>query len=296
MTARAPAKVNVALRVGPPRPDGYHELATVFHALTLYEHVAATPGDGVSVSVEGPGAEDVPLDGRNLAARAATALASYAGVDAAVHLHLVKGVPVAGGMAGGSADAAAALVACNALWGTRLARHELHLLAAGIGSDVPFALLGGTAVGTGRGERLTPALSRGPYQWVLALADGGLPTPAVFAELDRLRAGARVGEPAVPDRVMAALRSGDPERLGAVLVNDLQAAACSLRPALARTLDVGHELGALGGVVSGSGPTCAFLARDAEHALDLAVGLTAAGVCRDVRRATGPAQGARVLG
>ena len=301
VTVRAPAKVNLALAVGPRRPDGYHDLATVFHALSLYEEVVATTAEDVVVTVEGPGADLVPLDEDNLAVRAARALAAYAGVDARVHLHLRKGVPVAGGMAGGSADAAASLVACDALWHTGLGRAELQTLAGRLGSDVPFALHGGTAVATGRGERLTPALVSGTYHWVVAVPDGGLSTPEVYGELDRMRerdrdrAGAEADGPVVPPRLLAALRAGDAEALGSTLANDLQDAACRLRPGLRDTLEAGRDLGALGAVVSGSGPSCVFLARDGDHALDLALGLAAAEVCRDVQRATGPAPGARVV-
>jgi len=299
VTVRAPAKVNLALAVGPRRPDGYHDLATVFHALSLYEEVVATTAEDVVVTVEGPGADLVPLDDDNLAVRAARALAEYAGVDARVHLHLRKGVPVAGGMAGGSADAAASLVACDALWHTGLGRAELQTLAGRLGSDVPFALHGGTAVATGRGERLTPALVSGTYHWVVAVPDGGLSTPEVYGELDRMRegdsAGAEADGPVVPPRLLAALRAGDAEALGSTLANDLQDAACRLRPGLRDTLEAGRDLGALGAVVSGSGPSCVFLARDGDHALDLALGLAAAEVCRDVQHATGPAPGARVV-
>jgi 4-diphosphocytidyl-2-C-methyl-D-erythritol kinase len=223
------------------------------------------------------------------------ALARSAGVPARVHLHLRKSIPVAGGMAGGSADAAAALVACDALWGLRLDRSELAEIAAGLGADVPFALVGGTAVGVGTGSSLTPALARGRFHWVLALADGGLSTAEVYAAFDRLQADSIRPEPRVSDDLMAALRTGEPARLGRALDNDLARAAVSLRPALRFTLDVGEEYGALASIVSGSGPTCAFLARDEEHALDLAVGLSAAGVCRTVRRAEAPVPGARII-
>ncbi|HTY73397.1 MAG TPA: 4-(cytidine 5'-diphospho)-2-C-methyl-D-erythritol kinase [Actinomycetes bacterium] len=294
VTARSPAKVNLQLSVGARRPDGYHNLVTVFHAVGLYDEVVASPGSGrVSVSLSGISDGDVPLGDDNLAVRAALALAEATGVDADVHLELRKTIPVAGGMAGGSADAAAALLACDALWGTHLERHELMALAAGLGADVPFALLGGTAVGLGTGTRLTSALARGRFHWVLAFAEHGLSTAEVYAEYDRLAA---IGlEPEVSDALMSALRAGDAVALGRSLSNDLQRAAVSLRPRLRLTLDVGEEYGALGAIVSGSGPTCAFLARDEEHALDLAVALTAADVCRAVARADGPVAGARVV-
>jgi 4-diphosphocytidyl-2-C-methyl-D-erythritol kinase len=231
----------------------------------------------------------------NLAVRAALALAEATGVDADVELELRKTIPVAGGMAGGSADAAGALVACDALWGTHLDREELVALAAGLGADVPFALVGGTAIGLGTGTRLTPALARGRFHWVFAFADTGLSTVDVYAEHDRLALESVGLEPEVSDLLMAALRAGDAVALGRSLANDLQRAAVSLRPRLRLTLDVGEEYGALGAIVSGSGPTCAFLARDDEHALDLAVALSAADVCRSVARADAPVHGARIV-
>jgi 4-diphosphocytidyl-2-C-methyl-D-erythritol kinase len=295
VTVRAPAKVNLELRVGAPRPDGFHELSTVFHAVGLYDEVHAVPASEITLTVEGPQSEGVPRDGTNLALRAALLVAERVGVDDGVHLHLRKGIPVAGGMAGGSADAAAALVACDALWHCGLSRDDLHQLAAELGSDVPFSLLGGTAIGTGRGERLTPALARGEYHWVVALADHGLSTPAVYGELDRLRGDEEVPEPRVSDTLMQALRAGDAPALGAALANDLERAACSLDPGLQRTLAVGRQAGALGGIVSGSGPSVVFLTEGAEHALDVAVALTASGVASGVRRAIGPVAGARIV-
>lgn len=294
VSVRAPAKVNLFLRCGDVRDDGYHELTTVFQALSLYDDVLAAPGEGVSVTVRGEGARAVPTDDDNLAVRAARLLAQRAGVAADVHLTIDKGIPVAGGMAGGSADAAAALVACDALWGTHADRETLHGLAAELGSDVPFGLVGGTALGTGRGEQLAPVLASGEYHWVLALADGGLSTPEVFRELDRLRAAGDEPPAGSVDAVLAAVRAGDAVALGASLSNDLQAAALRLRPDLRRTLDAGRELGAVGAIVSGSGPTVALLVRSASDAVEVAAALAGAGVCRTVRRAHGPVVGARL--
>lgn len=299
VTARAPAKINLQLAVGSPGGDGFHPVATAYHAVSLYDEVTATPADRLSVTVTGTvgvPVDGVPLDGTNLAAAAAAALARRAGREPGVRLDVVKGIPVAGGMAGGSADAAAALVACDALWGTGLSRSDLAGLAAGLGSDVPFSLVGGTALGTGRGEVLTPVLARGRFEWVVALAEQGLATPLVYAECDRLRSGRVLPEPRVADAMMTALRSGDAARLGAAMGNDLQAAAVSLCPALRRTLETGREAGALGSTVSGSGPSVVFLARDAEHAIDIAVALSASGSCRAVRRAQGPVAGAHLVG
>jgi len=296
---RAPAKINLHLSVGPLRRDGYHDVATAYHAVSLHDEVIASDSDGLAVSVSagtGVPVEDVPQDPSNLAAAAAMALARHVGRSPDVALHITKGIPVAGGMAGGSADAAAALVACDALWGTGLSRGGLSALAAQVGSDVPFSLTGGTAVGTGRGEVLAPVLARGRFQWVAALAEGGLPTPDVYAECDRLREGQELPEPRVGPDLMAALRAGDADALGAALHNDLEEAACSLRPALRQTLDTGREAGALGAIVSGSGPTVVFLARSPEHAIDIAVALSATGTCRAVKRCHGPVGGARVVG
>ena len=299
VTVRVPAKVNLHLSVGPLRKDRFHELVTIYHAVSLYDEVIVRPADRLAVTVSessGVATTDVPVDGTNLAARAATALAERAGIEPDVHLHITKAIPVAGGLAGGSADAAAALVAVDQLWGGQLDRITLEGLAAGLGSDVAFLLHGGSALGTGRGEAISPVLGRTECHWVLALADTGLSTPAVYAELDRMRdeddAPAPIGE---PDGVVAALRAGDAVALGMSLANDLQPAALRLRPQLRRVLDAGRELGAVGGIVSGSGPTCALLATDEEHAVELAVGLSAAGVCRTVRRAVGPVPGARVV-
>ena len=297
VTVRVPAKVNLQLAVGAPRPDGFHDIATVFHAVSLYDDVTASASedDKIRVTVEGAQAAQVPADEDNLAVRAARLLAERAGVAPAVDLHLHKTIPVAGGMAGGSADAAGALLACDAVWGTGLSRRDLLELAAELGSDVPFGFVGGTAIGLGRGERLMPALARGHFEWVFALADGSLSTARVYAECDRLRAGRVLAEPRVSDDLMTALRAGNPEALGRALRNDLQPAACSLRPSLRLTLEIGQDYGALGGIISGSGPTVAFLVRDHEHGLDIAVALTASGVCRTVKRAYGPVHGARAL-
>ncbi len=315
VTVRVPAKLNLQLAVGPPRADGYHDLVTVFHAVSLFDQVTAEPAGRDGVTVTGEGADRVPAGQDNLALRAVAALRAmmtgpakgFAADPGGVHITIAKRIPVAAGLAGGSADAAAALVACNDLWDAGLGQPQLLEVAAGVGSDVAFALLGGTAVGRGRGERLTPALAPATsYHWVLAFADGHLSTPEVYAALDRLRAasagdppdaGKRPlrGRPDLDAALMSALRSGDARLVGRALGNDLQPAALSLFPALRKTLAAGLELGALGALVAGSGPTCVFLAASADRALDLAVSLSGAGVCRSVARVTGPVPGAAVV-
>ncbi|RVW03144.1 4-(cytidine 5'-diphospho)-2-C-methyl-D-erythritol kinase [Rhodococcus xishaensis] len=295
VTARAPSKVNLHLAVGDLREDGYHELTTVFQALSLTDDVSVSPAETLAVRVRGEGAASVPTDHTNLVWRAAEMLAAEAGIDPDVEISIVKGIPVAGGMAGGSADAAAALVALNELWRLGLDRPALDRFAARLGSDVTFSLHGGTAVGTGRGEKLLPVLSRSTFHWALALAKGGLSTPTVFQELDKLRADGQPPRVGDAEDLMHALASGDATALAPLLGNDLQPAALSLAPELRRTLRAGVSAGALAGIVSGSGPTCAFLCADAESAVTVGAELSGAGVCRTVRVASGPVSGARVI-
>jgi 4-diphosphocytidyl-2-C-methyl-D-erythritol kinase len=303
VTVRVPAKINLQLAVGPPRPDGYHGLVTVFHAVSLFDEVTVTPAKTDSVTVTGEGASLVPEDGDNLALRAVRVLRQAfaqhrdAAAPGGVAVTIAKRIPVAGGMAGGSADAAAALVACNELWGTGLSQPDLCALGSQVGSDVAFAILGNTAIGQGRGELLTPVQTPAEttYHWVLALADGHLSTPKVFRELDRQRQSQQVKEPELSEELMQALNAGDPTKLGAALTNDLQEPALTLFPALRKTLAAGIEAGALGALVSGSGPTCFFLAETASEATTLVNKLSSASVSRAVRSATGPAAGATVI-
>ncbi|MER6284399.1 4-(cytidine 5'-diphospho)-2-C-methyl-D-erythritol kinase [Streptomyces sviceus] len=296
VTVRVPAKVNVQLAVGAARPDGFHDLANVFLAVGLHDEVTVTPADGLRVTCAGPDAGQVPLDRTNLAARAAIALAERHGLEPDVHLHIAKDIPVAGGMAGGSADGAGALLACDALWGTGASRAELLDICAELGSDVPFSLVGGAALGTGRGEKLRPLDVGGTFSWVFAMAERGLSTPAVFREFDQLTAGLDVPEPVASEALLDALAEGDPDALAAAVSNDLQPAALSLFPELADTLAAGSAAGALAGLVSGSGPTTAFLARDPGSAAKIADALRASGTCRAVRTASGPVPGATVMG
>jgi 4-diphosphocytidyl-2-C-methyl-D-erythritol kinase len=297
---RAPGKVNVYLEVGALQPDGYHDVAIAYQAVSLYEDVRVTRSDfftvGLSGSVE---LGRVPLDDSNIAIKAAKLLAERTGYRGGAHIEIEKHVPVTGGMGGGSADAAATLLACDALWGTDLPRDEMLDLARMLGADVPFAFTGGTAIGTGRGDELSPALAQGTFQWVLAVSDFGLSTPAVYGELDEHRER-HAGEvapanpaPSVPTDVLLALRAGDPRMLADAMHNDLQAPALHLEPSLAKVLETGERNGALAGIVSGSGPTVAFLAADIDSALELQIALSAAQLT--VVRATGPVHGARIL-
>jgi len=296
---RAPGKINLFMRVGVVQSDGYHDVATAYQAVSLYEDVRAWPDDEFSVTFGGSiDTSGLPTDASNLALRAAKLLARTAGVPGGVHLEIEKHVPIAGGMGGGSADAAATLVACDAMWGTALSKEELHSLAAKLGADVPFALSGGTAIGTGRGDRLNPALATGSFHWVLAVAEFGLSTPGVYRELDRRRTeGTRLAAveapPTVDASVLHALRAGDPRRLADALHNDLQPAALGLAPGLGGILELGESHGALAGLVSGSGPTVAFLADDADSALELQIALSAARL--NAVHVHGPVHGARIM-
>jgi len=294
---RVAGKINLTLRSGPRRADGYHSLATVFQAVSLFDEIEATPAEPgqFSVTVHGDQANLVPDGPDNLAVRAAQMLAEQAGHHGAgVNLVIRKSIPVTGGMAGGSADAAGALLACSVLWDLDITPDELRVFGAQLGADVPFCLAGGTALGTDRGDRLVPVLSRGSYHWVLAFSDRGLSTPAVFTKFDELGCGGSELEP--PQDLLNALVSGDPVALGKALANDLSEAALALRPDLTRVIETGTELGAIGSVISGSGPTVAFLAANESAAVDLSVALSGSGVCHGVRRVTGPVPGARLLG
>jgi 4-diphosphocytidyl-2-C-methyl-D-erythritol kinase len=297
---KAPGKINVFLKVGALADDGYHDVAIAYQAVSLYEEVRVSEADDFHVEVSGSvELSRVPLDGSNIAITAARLLAAKTGYRGGAAIAISKHVPVTGGMGGGSADAAATLLACDALWGTELPRDELLELARKLGADVPFALTGGTAIGTGRGDELSPALAQGTFQWVLAIADFGLSTPAVYRELDAHRERHAQDifpidpRPSVESNVLQALRAGDPAMLAAVMHNDLQAAALHLQPSLGEVMELGEQNGALAGIVSGSGPTVAFLAADLDAALELQVALSAARL--NVVRATGPVHGARIV-
>jgi len=298
VVARVPAKVNLQLSVGPLGSDGFHEVTTVFQAISLFDDVTvatAPDGDGINISISGQTSSGVPTDSSNLAVKAAELMIKNYNLPTDLIIKLKKEIPVAGGMAGGSADAAGVIVGLDSLFELGLSRDEMEIVGSKIGSDVPFSICGGVAIGTGRGDQITPALSKGSYNWVLALSGQGLSTPSVYQECDRLREGLSISAPLVSEPLMQALRAGDAKALGKALTNELQPAACSLRPALRLVLDVGIDYGALGGIVSGSGPTVAFLVSDDEHAMDLTVALSASGVVSTVVRATGPAHGARII-
>lgn len=291
---RVPAKVNLALCVGGLGDDGFHPLVTVFEAVSLTDDVCLWPADEVSIRVSGADADQVPTGPENLAAQAFALMAErYALPTPGVHLQIVKHIPVAGGMAGGSADAAGTLLAINAWAGLDLSSATLQELAAELGSDVPFALVGGVALGTGRGDRLVPAMHRGQHHWVLAEVPGGLSTPEVYRRFDEIVPGGASLD--VPTDLLDAVAGGDVAALAGCLRNDLAQASLDLRPDLADVLAAGTDAGALAGLVSGSGPTCAFLCADESNAIDVHTRLAAEGAISRVHRVHGPVPGARVI-
>jgi len=301
LTVRAAAKINLLLGVGAQRPDGFHTLVTVYQAVSVYDDLTATfPAEGsgelrvatdVAAYID---ATHLPPTGHNIVDRAAAALTDHHGRPVAAAVRVDKMIPIAGGLAGGSADGAAALLALDRLHGLGTTDDDLLALAAGLGSDVPFALVGGSALGEGHGEIVTPIDDHGSWWWVVVPSEEGMSTPAVYRHYDELRPDAPL-VPDPPDEVVAALIGGDVRRLSAALHNDLEQAACDLRPDLARLIVEGVDAGALRGLVSGSGPTCVFLCESADHARSVAGALTAADEQRVVLVAHGPVAGAHVV-
>ena len=295
VTVRAPGKVNVYLGVGPREFSGYHELATIFQAVGIYDEVTVSAADSLTISGLGSFADRIPTDETNLAWKAAELVARACGEEPNIHIQIDKAIPIAAGMAGGSADAAATLVACDAFWNAGIPRDQLDAMAVTLGSDVPFMLHGGCALGIGRGDVLSPVMIRGSFHWVFATFEEGLSTAQIYEKTDEMRGLEFEDEPEVPTELLSALARGDSPALGRLLHNDLQLAATTSRPQLGRVLEQGIDLGALGAIISGSGPTCAFLVRDESSAIDLVVALKASGLVDDVLRTHGPVHGARVI-
>lgn len=295
VTVRVPGKVNIYLGVGPREFSGYHELATIFQAVGIYDEVTVSAADSLTISGLGSFADQIPADETNLAWKAAELVARACGEEPNIRIQIDKSIPIAAGMAGGSADAAATLVACDVFWNAGIPRDQLDAMAATLGSDVPFMLHGGCALGVGRGDVLSPVMTRGSFHWVFATFDEGLSTAQIYEKTDEMRGLEFEEAPEVPTELLSALARGDAPALGRLLHNDLQLAATTSRPQLGRVLEQGLDSGALGAIISGSGPTCAFLVRDESSAIDLVVALKASGLVDDVLRTHGPVHGARVI-
>jgi 4-diphosphocytidyl-2-C-methyl-D-erythritol kinase len=307
---RIPSKVNLFLAVRGVRDDGFHELVSILQTVSVYDtvtaelerspsatHPAARRFMALEFSQEGDA--ELPTGADNLAVRAAHRLMARVGIGThpnngrgsppVTRLHLHKHIPVAAGMAGGSADAAAALIALNELWEAGLERAELVALAADLGSDVPFCVGGGTALATGTGTATAQVLTRGTFHWVIGISHRGLSTPAVYRAFDEVAAPSSIE----PDLTLHALRTGDAEALGVALYNDLEVAACHLRPDLADAKQALLDAGALGAIVSGSGPTVVALAASRQDASRIAAAV--AGRFDRVELAMSPAGGPEML-
>ena len=295
VTVRVPGKVNVYLGVGPREFSGFHNLATVFQAVNIYDEVTVENADDFSIVAQGSYSTRIPTDQSNLVWAATKSIASACGRDPNVKITINKSIPIAAGMAGGSADAAATLLALDSLWNAQIPRDQLDALASELGSDVPFMLHGGCAIGTNRGDVLAPVMTRGIFHWVFGTFTDGLSTAAVYERTDNLRGPDFDSVPNVPVEVLSAITQGDAVALGTLMRNDLQTAAITMRPGLASTLEFGLDHGALGALVSGSGRTCAFLVKDEKSAIDLVVALSSSGLVDQAVRAHGPVHGARAV-
>ncbi|MFM6971754.1 MAG: 4-(cytidine 5'-diphospho)-2-C-methyl-D-erythritol kinase [Rhodoluna sp.] len=284
-----PAKINLLFGVGALQPDGYHEVASLYHAVDLLDELKIKSSSSWSIELSGnisqAQKDAVPSGEDNLVVRAAKQVAKMSGIESPhpVSFEITKNIPVAGGLAGGSADAAAALIAVNELWCTGLSGEQLHTAAVALGSDVPFSLIGGTAIGKGRGENLEPIEGVKKFNWVLAFSEIGLSTPLVYRRLDEIRTSRGEDITAarnldVPQKLIDALRSGDARALAAELRNDLQEAAIDLRNELSEVIQTGKSAGALVGFISGSGPTVAFLTDSAESSQGVCEALKAVGI------------------
>jgi 4-diphosphocytidyl-2-C-methyl-D-erythritol kinase len=287
LRARAAAKVNLGLYVGPLGTDGrYHEVVSVLQSIAIWDEleVEVVP-EGLGLEVEGEG---LPPDETNLVLVAARELARRSRDLPGARFRLRKGIPVSAGLGGGSADGAAALIALDRLWGLHLPAVNLHTMAAEVGSDVPFCIAGGTMVATGRGDKVREVSGRGTTWWVVGIDHERLATEEVYDHFDELHLATPL-DGRWPDELLDALAAGDVERLGAWLHNDLEPAAFDLLPALAKSKQRLLDAGAVGAVMSGSGPTMLGLCRDEDHATQVARAARSAFARTEVTR--GPVPG-----
>lgn len=264
ITVLARAKINLVLDVLGKRPDGYHEVEMVMQSIELHDCLEFSPGTGgISLAVEGG---DVPSGKENLVYRAAELICLHAGIKDGVNIRLKKNIPAAAGLGGGSADAAAALVALNEMWGIGYSLSELMRLGEQLGADVPFCLRGGTALARGKGERLEQLPPCPRFGLVLVKPPFGVSTAAVY------RAFAPGPVEKKPDcrAMVRALQEGDVAGIVENLANALEPVAFKMHPQIACIKRKLVEAGALGALMSGSGPTVFGLAPDLESAREVA--------------------------
>ena len=283
LVLRTSAKVNLALEVLGKRGDGYHEIATVLQAVDLFDRLTMETADILSLHADDP---ELPTDDGNLVMRAARLLQKTAGIEKGARLRLQKRIPVAAGLGGGSSDAAATLLGLNRLWGLRWPRARLQELAVELGMDVPFFLGTGRAVARGRGERLQVLPGGGGYALVLVNPRTPLSTREVYGRVP----GGWHAEPTGTERVIEALRRRNVAALAAALTNNLERVVEPVLPVIGRMKAALLAAGALGAIMSGSGPTVFGLARSLDHARQVRSRVSRAGwACWAVRTNSGPA-------
>jgi 4-diphosphocytidyl-2-C-methyl-D-erythritol kinase len=270
LVVQASAKVNLTLEVLGKREDGYHELATILQSVDLWDRLAVEPADSLSLVTSDPA---LPTDEGNLVMRAARLLRDEAGVSRGARIRLDKRIPVAAGLGGGSSDAASTLWALNRLWGIRWPVKRLQELAERLGMDVPFFLGKGRAMATGRGERLAPLPAAGALALVLVNPNFPLSTRDVYQQVP----AGWSAEPAGTRRMVAALRGRSPRQVATALTNNLETVVEPTVPAIARMKAALLAAGALGAVMSGSGPTVFGVARSFDHARAIRRRVTRAG-------------------
>lgn len=289
VTATAPAKINLALYVGSPDISGFHPLLSAFQAINLFDSITVHPAAQMNITCRAPfNTSSVPLDETNIVWKAHALISAHSASGGPVRIDIDKTIPVAGGMAGGSADGAASLIALNELWQAGCPVETLFELARQLGSDVPFSLVGGAAIGRGRGDVLQPFATDRPLHVVVVTSGIQLSTPLVYATLDAMRGEQKVAVPdALPDEFLTAWRLADAHALAPLLHNDLEPVALSLEPSLGAVMEAVSAAGALRALVSGSGPTVVGLAESEAHAVAVAQALTTQGFGVTVTQSTG---------
>lgn len=278
MEVNAYAKINLTLGIEGIRQDGYHQVEMIMQAVELHDSLAFEDAPaGISIESDSP---EIPPGPENLVYRAASLLQEYTGCGRGVRIKLTKKIPVAAGLAGGSTDAAAALRALNSLWDLNLPEGDLYKLGERLGADVPFCLMGGTALARGKGELLTPVAGAQGLGVVLVKPSFGVSTARVYRMYDLLPPGPQ------PDTgaMISALGRGDLHAIGSLLHNSLERVTAGLHPEIKQIKQGLREAGAAGALMSGSGPTVFGLFSNIREAGAAALKLNAPGCVTIVTR------------